>query len=128
MNISDLKKLVDELKANDIVPIINLNIDISLSSAPPTPPPVKTKTFTVTRDPVANARFITGTNKSGIPIMEIYPSNDAPTSQRIQYHKGTEVKVALLSTIADGGGLYWEIKEAVVSRTLYLSDKDGSVV
>jgi hypothetical protein len=50
-----------------------------------------------------NLRYYKKTNKAGAPIMMIYPKNNAPVSERMQYPKGKVLSVFVGIVVADGG-------------------------
>ena len=93
----------------------------------PPEPPSQYLDFWVTADK-ANARFVSGLNNAGRPIMQIYPSDSAPVSERVQYVKNTLVPVYPESVLADGGGVFYKIVHVPDGKPeLYLRAIDGSV-
>lgn len=98
----------------------------------PPPPPDESAIFDVTAER-ANARFAWKQNQAGRPIMQIYPADNAPVKQRVQFTRGAMVEVMPKPIKADGGDQYYEIAEEVIKDgdpvqvTLYLRSVDGKV-
>jgi len=57
----------------------------------------------------ALAWFEKSQNASGIPIMEIYPSNGSPTNERIKIASGEKVLAYNEIVRADGGTKFWKL-------------------
>ena len=57
----------------------------------------------------ALAWFEKSQNSAGIPIMEIYPSNGSPTSERIKIASGEKVLAYNEIVRADGGAKFWKL-------------------
>lgn len=79
----------------------------------------------------AIARFAASYNARGKPVMQIYPSDNAPVSQRI-FLTG-RFRLSPIPVIADGGGLYYPVAEPSYysqindpGLTLYVRDVDVS--
>ena len=81
----------------------------------------------------ANARCVRGYNNVGRPIMMIYPEDSAPVNQRVQYIKGTRVKVGRGIIKADGGAKFYSVNEdtikngVVVTTPLFIREQDGKI-
>lgn len=100
-----------------------------LGQDPDVPTPGTDKTFVVTAEK-ANARYAWRTNDVGRPIMQIYPADNAPVRERIQFTKGMLVLVLPDKVKADGGDAYWAISEEEpidVDKQLYLREVDGKI-
>ena len=97
---------------------------------PVEPPPAADPTVIVTADPRANARFQSGTNGAGRPIMSIYPRDTAPTGERIQFASGVLLLVKPGTIVADGGMQYYELAQhrGRGGETLYLREIDADLV
>lgn len=97
--------------------------------APPPPPPTTDVTIRITADPRANARYTRRTNANGRPIMEIYPSDTAPVSERIQFSLGILLKAKPAKVTADGGMQYFELTERKGrgGETLFVREIDGAL-
>lgn len=114
---SDVTKLIDNL------------------SKPKPPPPDDNDTLVTVISPKANAWYPSEYNKAGVPIMQIYPNNNAATRLRVQWKVNDQVSVKPYSIIADGGARFFEIAEETIRNVsgqkvpnvkLYLRAKDVS--
>jgi hypothetical protein len=81
----------------------------------PTPKPPETLQLMVTPSNQdkdwALAFFAKSYNSAGRPVMQIYPGDTAPSSERIMIPRG-EIVLALKTPVtADGGGKYWQLVE-----------------
>lgn len=96
---------------------------------PPPPPPDPSVTIRITRDPRANAFYTRRSNAAGRPIMEIYPSDSAPTSERIQFPLGTQLRADPTKITADGGGKFWKLldERGRGGETLYIREQDAGL-
>lgn len=100
---------------------------------PPEPPAADAMLVQVTALKT-NARYKWRTNAAGRPIMQIYPSDDAPVKDRVQYKQGATVRVLEDIVKADGGKLFYALKDdvvkngAVIEEQLYLQKEDVKVV
>jgi len=74
----------------------------------------------------ANARWSKAQNANGLPIMVIYPRDNAPVAERIQYFEDSFVPVKPDKIKADGGAYYWELVygKGRDGETLYLKADD----
>lgn len=95
--------------------------------APPPPPPPPATQIIITKDPRANAFYSRRTNAADKPIMEIYPSDSAPTNERIQFSVGTRLNVASAMVLADGGMRYWQLSDhrGRAGEILYIREIDA---
>ena len=93
---------------------------------PPVVPPPAANYFVRVTIPRANARFQKGENANGLPIMQIYPSDSSPVSERIQFVEDTLLRVLPDKVRADGGGYYYLLldREGRNDEDLYLRDQD----
>lgn len=102
---------------------------------PPDPvdPPVTKPTIQITVDKT-NARWIMNYNDAGKPMMQIYPKDSAPVSDRIQFFSGDILTAKSQKIQADGGTKYYELidKKAPTSNdhgnTLFVRDIDAMFV
>jgi len=104
-------------------------VQIAEATATPTPMPAGTLWLIVKPDQDkgwALARFAKSYNKAGRPIMEIYPGDSKPVSERIKILKGERVLAYDTIVLADGGGKYWKLVEieAPDGTVLYLRKLD----
>lgn len=91
-------------------------------------PPEDFKVYTVDV-PKTNAWCVRELNKNGRPVMQIYPEDTAPVSERIQFLKGVQIEVDEDPVKADGGRMFYRITEDVpVDDQLYLRSDHGTVV
>jgi GH25 family lysozyme M1 (1,4-beta-N-acetylmuramidase) len=91
------------------------------------PPPVEPPAYYVrVTVPKANARFSKANNANGLPIMQIYPSDSSPVSERIQFQENVLLRVSPDKVRADGGGYYYLLLdwEGRNDEDLYLRDQD----
>ena len=114
MKTNELIDFIEELKAAGVIVSVTVNVTIAeTGAAAPVPPPMpvsmSVKTVAVDK---ANARYASGYNAAGRPIMHIYPSDTAPVSQRVQWLKGTAVEILSDEIKADGGGVYYELRDS----------------
>jgi hypothetical protein len=114
MTTNELIDFIKELTAAGIIVSVTVNVTIAETGAaasvpPPMPVSISIKTVAVDK---ANARYASGYNATGRPIMHIYPSDTAPVSQRVQWLKGTAVEVLSDEVKADGGGVYYELRDS----------------
>jgi hypothetical protein len=86
--------------------VVNVSLD-NIPTPEPEPKPHPTKIFMVTEN-VANARCVYGTNKSGKPIMGIYPKG-GEVNERIHWAKGKSLPILPDAITADGGGRYYQV-------------------
>jgi hypothetical protein len=67
-------------------------------------------------------------------IPQIYPADNAPVKDRVQFVKGSRIKVLPEVIKADGGGQFYAIAEkvvkggVVVEEKLYLQAEDGRLM
>lgn len=131
----ELLKLIELLKGVGITPNVNIEILVDLpgNEEEEAPPPADEKFVfkTVTAEPRANLRFASSYNAAGRPVMQIYPKDTAPVSDRVQYNSGTGVVLKADVVKADGGGLYWALdpNHTEFGKTfpqLYLRNEDVS--
>ena len=97
---------------------------------PPLPEPADYREFVITADR-ANARFIHSFNvKKRYPIMQIYPSDSAPVSERIQFARGEVLRVQPDKVDTDGSMDYYRLcdRQSPEGDDLYLREVDGGVV
>lgn len=97
------------------LPLI-FNQGASISSAAtvsPTPRPPATIQLIVTPSNPdkdwALAFFAKSYNAAGRPVMQIYPGDSSPDSERIKIPRGTIVLALENPVTADGGGKYWQL-------------------
>jgi hypothetical protein len=114
MKTNELIDFIEELKAAGVTVSVTVSVTIAeTGAAAPVPPPmpvsISVKTVAVDK---ANARYASGYNAAGRPIMHIYPSDTAPVSQRVQWLKGTAVEILSNEIKADGGGVYYELRDS----------------
>lgn len=120
-------------RANQAVELGKLDqIIAALEIAPkpepePEPGPV-TRNFVITRDPRANARSVRSYNAAGKPIWEIYPSDTAPVSDRVQFTRGSVVKIIGDPVTGDGGSKAYELYYPSIKEKLYILKDDGSLM
>jgi len=125
-----LSKL-DQVLANQVSILAILNNGEVPEPPNPTPPPP----VVPPADPEysvqvivekANARWSKAQNANGLPIMQIYPRDNAPVSERIQYFEDSFVPVKPDKIKADGGAYYWELVygKGRDGETLYLKADD----
>ena len=131
MKTNELIDFIEELKAAGVIVSVTVNVTIAeTGAAAPVPPPmpVSMSVKTIMADK-ANARYASGYNAAGRPIMHIYPSDTAPVSQRVQWLKGTAVEILSDEIKADGGGVYYELRDstpyAEVKLYIRKDDFDG---
>lgn len=100
-----------------------------VNTSTPTPPPVHTKQFEVT-DVKAVIRQIAYANKSGFPVMEIYPDGDnTEPIDRLVYPKGKKVTVYPELVKGDGGHNWYEISQVFEkAKRLFVDAIDGKLV
>jgi hypothetical protein len=97
---------------------------------PPAPPeepePPSTIGFVRVTIPRANARFEKRENANGMPIMEIYPSDNSLVSERIQFIVEATLTVIREKVRADGGEMYYELtaRRGRGNETLFIRDDD----
>jgi len=93
---------------------------------PPVVPPPAASYWVRVTVPKANARFAKSHNANGLPIMQIYPSDSSPVSERIQFTEGTMLTVIREKVRADGGGQYYELtaRRGRNDETLFNRDDD----
>lgn len=74
----------------------------------------------------ALCRFVYKYNDAGKPVMQIYPGDSKPTSERIKIPRGEHVLVYKPKVAADGGGFYWKLVDYVApdGTELYLRQVD----
>jgi hypothetical protein len=114
MTTNELIDFIEELKAAGVTVSVTVSVTIAeTGAAAPVPPPmpVSISVKTVTADK-ANARYASSYNAAGRPIMHIYPSDTAPVSQRVQWLRGAAVEVLSDEIKADGGGVYYELRDS----------------
>jgi hypothetical protein len=114
MTTNELIDFIEELKAAGVTVSVTVSVTIAETGAAasvPPPMPVSISVKTIIADK-ANARYASGYNAAGRPIMHIYPSDTAPVSQRVQWLKGTAVEVLSDEIKADGGGVYYELRDS----------------
>jgi len=115
MKTNELIDFIEELKAAGVIVSVTVNVTIAetetVSTPVPLPIPVSVSVKTIIADK-ANARYASGYNAAGRPIMHIYPSDTAPVSQRVQWLKGTAVEILSDEIKADGGGVYYELRDS----------------
>jgi hypothetical protein len=131
MKTNELIDFIEELKAVGVIVSVTVNVTIAETGAAasvPPPMPVSISVKTIMADK-ANARYASGYNAAGRPIMHIYPSDTAPVSQRVQWLKGTAVEVLSAEIKTDGGGVYYELRDstpyAEVKLYIRKDDFDG---
>lgn len=114
---------------------ISEKLNEMLGSDPDEPePPVADAMLVRVKALKTNARFAWRKNAAGRPIMQIYPSDDAPVKERVQFKQGATVRVLEDIVKADGGVLYYQMKDDVVKNgvtideQLYLQKEDVEVV
>ena len=128
---------LNQLLANQEAILENQGIIIAALDdvAPPAPPPVEPPPaeppstigyVRVTADPRANARFSKAANANGLPIMEIYPSDSSPVSERIQFTAGMSLTVIRERVRADGGVMLYELTahQGRNGEALFVRDQD----
>lgn len=89
---------------------------------PPMPATIKVR---IKREPHAIAFWKIGENKSGVPILSIYPSEkreDVPF--RIKFLSGRIMSVEKNPVIADGNTKFWKFPYLVNDLELYLNSDD----
>ena len=93
---------------------------------PPVVPPPAASYWVRVTVPKANARFAKSRNANGLPIMQIYPSDSSPVSERVQFVENTLLHVSPDKVRADGGGYYYLLldREGRNDEDLYLGDQD----
>lgn len=92
--------------------------------APPVPPePGYAAQVVVTK---TNARWSKAKNANGAPIMTIYPRDNAPVSERIQFFEDDFLRVVPEKIRADGGVQYYELAtiKGRDGETLYIKAAD----
>ncbi len=103
-------------------------------AATPTPVPPETQKMVVNPDNVdrdwALAYFAKSYNGAGRPVMQIYPGDSSPESERIKIARGEIVLVLKDNVKADGGGLFWQLAELKGRKgeTLFLRAVDVTKV
>jgi hypothetical protein len=131
----EILELVDEQIAQG-VSLITIKARIINGDVPPDPDPEPeptTKMFEVTIAKT-NARYAWKYNGAGRPIMQIYPEDNAPVRDRVQFVYSTKIKVKPEIVKSDGGTPYYAIAEQVyksgvlVTEQLYLKAEDGRIV
>jgi len=117
-----LSKL-DQVLANQVSILAILN-----GGEAPTPPPV-VPPVEPPADPVysvqvvvekTNARWSKAKNANGAPIMQIYPRDNAPVAERIQWFEDEFLVVKPAKIKADGGMYYYELE--------YLTGRGGEIL
>jgi len=101
-------------------------LDILAESATLIDPEPIGETMLVTARVKVNVRFIWRWNDSDVPIMHIWPKDNAPVSERVQIAKGKPILVYKRTVTADGGGLYWCLAGSLkkYGRVLYVRKQD----
>jgi hypothetical protein len=84
------------------------------------------ETMLVTAKVKVNTRFVWRRNDAGAPIMQIFPKDNAPVSDRVQIAKGRPILVYKKSVTADGGGIYLCMagSQKRFGKTLYVRKTD----
>lgn len=124
-----LEAILDEIRSAR-VEMARYKDEILAAIGEPAPPPVDPPPAVEYRVrvsiPRANARFARSHNANGLPIMEIYPSDTSPVSERIQFTENTLLRVLPDKVRADGGGYYYLLldHEGRDDEDLYLRDLD----
>lgn len=93
----------------------------------PKPGPVETPVqILVVKADKANARFAKRSNAAGKPILQIYPSDNAPVADRVQYKAGQQLSAWPGIVTADGGVKCWMLTPAYRrdDNDLYVLAKD----
>jgi hypothetical protein len=118
VNKAELIDLITDLQALGVTVIVDLSPEVRTlfvdgSTPPPPPPPVTDKVIDimVTSEDRVNARFVTGYNAAGKPIMSIYPSDLSTVKERIQFATGAKLRVYDTKVQADGNALFWKLAE-----------------
>lgn len=128
-----LTRIADALEAgNELLDeLITAVLGADTPGDPDPEPELEYINVRVTKDPRANAFCIKGWNDAPpenggpFPIMQIYPNDSAPVSERIQFNAGTIVAVFPDKMRADGGGMFWEITDwPSTDVILYLREQD----
>lgn len=93
---------------------------------PPYVPPAEPRYTVQVIVEKTNARWSKATNANGFPIMQIYPKDNAPVSERIQYFEDTFLEVKPNKVKADGGMYFWQLTypTGLDGETLYLKADD----
>ena len=101
-------------------------MDILAESATLIDPEPIGETMLVTARVKVNARFIWRGNDAGVPIMHIYPKDNAPVSERVQILKGKPILVYKKTVTADGGGVFLCMAGSLkkYGRVLYVRKQD----
>jgi lysozyme len=114
-----------EAKAHEHGVIDPVPVRVPPSPLPVQPEPGYTWVRVVNK---TNARRVHGANKAGRPIMVLYPDDNAPVSERVQFEPGgRRLKVKQEVVTADGGGKYYELHPGEVTAglpALYLLKDD----
>ena len=120
----------NDMSADVIARLIRIEekIDLILNGAGT--PPGSTQVAIITAEPRANARFKSGQNANGKPIMQIYPKDTAPANERVQFLSGEFVKVKPGLVTADGGAKYYELldRKGKAGETLYVKESEADLV
>jgi len=112
--INDYNKLIEAEVPASVILQVNYNYsgDGQPGNGGSTPPPAPDTVFVQVTDDKALAHFIIGENAQDKPIMEIYPSESSPASERIRYNQGDKIEVyadKLSKDDVDGGEGFWRI-------------------
>ena len=101
-------------------------MDILAESATLIDPEPIGETMLVTARVKVNTRFVWRGNDAGVPIMHIYPKDNAPVSERVQIIKGKPILVYKNLLTADGGGQYWCLAGSLkkYGKVLYVRKQD----
>jgi hypothetical protein len=101
-------------------------LDILAESATLIDPEPIGETMLVTARVKVNTRFVWRGNDAGVPIMHIYPKDNAPVSERVQIIKGKPILVYKKTVTADGGGVFLCMAGSLkkYGKTLYVRKQD----
>ena len=73
-----------------------------------------------------NCRFVWRRNDAGAPIMQVFPKDNSPVSERVQIRARAKFAVYKAVVVADGGYKYWCVvgSQAKHGKTLYVRAQD----
>lgn len=124
--IDELKALASQLSKEGLAAQIIIGPVLVLDVGQPIPIPTPSTTVTKVATTTANARFVTGQNDKGKPVMSIYPSDKSAAKDRVQYVKGAQIVVATPVVVGDGAEKFWLIigSKEKYGVELYVRDVD----
>lgn len=141
----EMATLLEKVKAiRDAYPdaLININVNLVEGTVEPQPEPEPRPEPEPKPDPEpagivfritvekTNLRSVLKYNGAGAPVMQIYPSDTAPVSDRIQLFEDDTCKIVLPAVTADGGAKYFKVvdRKGRNGEALYVVKADGTQV